>query len=169
MGSWIAWILVFGALAAPFWPSVPGLAAMGLALFGVLHLAVLIHERIEEDRVGDHMSPNEYEFYCAAQLRKRKWRAEVTKASQDQGVDIVATKGRIRIVLQCKKYAKPVGNHAVQQIVAAIAHEDADRGVVVATTEFTRAAKTLAASNNILLLHHRDLPRIDRLLKQTAP
>jgi restriction system protein len=166
---WVAWIILFGALAAPFWPTLPGLASMGLALFGVLHLAILAYEQIEEERVNEFMSPNEYEFYCAAQLKKRKWRAEVTKASQDQGVDIIATKGRIRIVLQCKKYSKPVGNHAVQQIVAAIAHEDADRGVVVATSEFTRAAKILAASNNVLLLHHRDLSRIDRLLKQTAP
>jgi restriction system protein len=164
---WVAWVFGFGALAAPFWPNVMGLVFMGLALFGVLHLAVLIYERIDDDDVDDRMSPYEYEIYCAELLARRKWKADVTKASQDQGVDIVATKGRLRLVLQCKKYSKPVGNHAVQQIVAAIAHEDADRGVVVATTPFTRAAKKLAASNNVLLLHHRDLSRIDRLLKQT--
>jgi restriction system protein len=166
--KWLLWILISGGLAAPFWPNAFGLFFMGLASFGVLHLAVLIVEQINEDTISDSMSGYEYELYCARQLDKRKWRTRVTKASNDQGVDIVATKAGMRIVLQCKKYSKPVGNHAVQQIVAAIAHEDAERGVVVATSDFTRAARILAASNNVLLLHHSDLPRIDRLLKRTA-
>lgn len=166
--GWVLWIFAFGALAGPFWPSRFALACMGLALFGVLHLAVLIYEQIVEDDINDRMSPYEYEHYCAAQLTRRKWRTTVTKASNDQGVDIIATKAGRRIVLQCKKYAKPVGNQAVQQIVAAIAHEDAERGVVVATSDFTRAARKLAASNNVLLLHHRDLRNIDRLLARSS-
>jgi restriction system protein len=79
-------------------------------------------------------------------------------------VDIVADKRRMRIVIQCKKYSKPVGNRAVQEIVAAIAHEGAQRGVVVTTSAYTTAAEKLAASNQVLLLHHADLRRIDRLL-----
>jgi restriction system protein len=165
---WVLWIIAFGALAAPFWPTGFALVCMGLSLFGVLHLAVLIYEQIIEDDINARMSPYEYERYCAAQLEKRRWRTIVTKAAHDQGVDIIATKAGRRIVLQCKKYAKPVGNQAVQQIVAAIAHESAERGVVVATSDFTRAARKLAASNNVLLLHHRDLRDIDRLLARSA-
>ena len=74
----------------------------------------------------------------------------------------------MRIVIQCKKYSKPVGNRAVQEIVAAIAHEGARRGVVVATADYTPAAVRLAASNQVLLLHHADLRRIDRLLARSA-
>ncbi|MEK4035181.1 restriction endonuclease [Methylocystis sp. IM2] len=74
------------------------------------------------------MTPQEYEHYCAALLRESRWAARVTRASGDQGVDIVAEKRGARIVVQCKKYRKPVGNRAVQEIVAAIAHEDAQRG-----------------------------------------
>jgi restriction system protein len=164
---WVLWILALGALAAPFWPKTPGIVLMSLALFGVLHLAVLVHQEIVEEDITDHMSPYEYEHYCAKLLSRKKWDTHVTKAAHDQGVDIVATKAGLRIVLQCKKYSKPVGNQAVQQITAAIAHEGAERGVVVASADFTQAAKQLAESNNVLLLHHRDLPNIDRLLKRS--
>jgi len=160
----VIWIVLFTGVAGFFWPHGPGVASMGLALIGLLHLAVLVHDHITEARFHDDMSPEEFEYYCAAVLREIKWNARVTQASGDQGVDIVAEKGGMRIVIQCKKYSKPVGNRAVQEIVAAIAHEDAQRGVVVTTSDYTPAAQRLAASNQVLLLHHADLRRIDRLL-----
>ncbi len=166
MTKWIAWIALFTCLAGPYWPHTPGLVFMALALFGLLHMAVLVYEQIAQPRFDDNMTPWEYEHYCAAVLRDTQWTAHVTRASGDQGVDIVAEKRGARIVVQCKKYSKPVGNRAVQEIVAAIAHEDAQRGVVVATSGYTRAAERLAASNKVLLLHHSQLHRIDRLLQQ---
>lgn len=159
----VIWIVVFTVLAGFFWPRAAGVVFMGLAFLGLLHLAVLAHEEITEARFHEDMSPEEFEHYCAAVLREMKWNARVTRASGDQGVDIVADKRGMRIVIQCKKYSKPVGNRAVQEIVAAIAHEDAQRGVVVATSDYTPAAERLAASNQVLLLHHADLRRIDRL------
>lgn len=164
LAVWVLWTAGFTLLSGPFWPRAPGLVFMGLGLFGLLHLGVLIFERISLPQFDEKMTPAEFEHYCAEVLRACKWTARVTAISGDQGVDIVAEKRGVRIVLQCKKYAKPVGNRAVQEIVAGIAHEEAERGVVVTTSGYTRAAERLAASNNILLLHHDDLPRLDRLL-----
>jgi restriction system protein len=141
---------------------------MSFAFIGLLHMAVLVYEEIAGAKFREDMSPREFEHYCAAVLREMKWKARVTQASGDQGVDIVAEKRGMRIVIQCKKYSKPVGNRAVQEIVAAIAHEGARRGVVVATADYTPAAVKLAASNQVLLLHHADLRRIDRLLARSA-
>ncbi|WP_457797675.1 restriction endonuclease [Methylocystis sp. S23] len=162
---WVVWIFAFLALAGFFWPRMPGLAFMGLALFGVLHLAVLVYEEIAEPRFREDMTPGEFEHYCAAALRRAKWRAHVTPASGDQGVDIVAEKRGLRIVVQCKMYSKPVGNRAVQEIAAGVAHAEAQRGVVVTTIGYTPAAEALAESNGVLLLHHSELRRIDRLLQ----
>ncbi len=164
---WVIWTVLFTALAGVYWPLAPGLVFIGLAFFGVLHLAVLVFLSITEAQFYEDMTPEEFEHYCAAVLREQKWRARVTQASGDQGADVVADKRGLRIVIQCKKYSKPVGNRAVQEIVAAIAHEGAQRGVVVATNEYTAAAKKLAASNNVLLLHHSQLRRIDRLLARS--
>ncbi|HEY8070490.1 MAG TPA: restriction endonuclease [Methylocystis sp.] len=162
------WIIAFTVLAGFFWPRALGLVCMGLAFIGLLHMAVLVYEEIAGAKFREDMSPREFEHYCAAVLREMKWKARVTQASGDQGVDIVAEKRGVRIVIQCKKYSKPVGNRAVQEIVAAIAHEGARRGVVVATADYTPAAVKLAASNQVLLLHHADLHRIDRLLARCA-
>lgn len=168
VAGWVVAIFFFTALAGCFWPRMAGLFFMGLAFFGVLHLAVLVYEQIAEPQFRDDMSPEEFEHYCAALLRQAKWRAKVTPASGDQGVDIVAEKRGLRIVVQCKMYSKPVGNRAVQEIVAGIAHVDAQRGVVVTTIGYTPAAEALAASNNVLLLRHSQLRRIDRLLARTT-
>lgn len=161
-----AWIFVFLTLAAPTWPQTPGLIFMALSLFGVIHMGVLVYDRIHGPKYDPAMSPTDFEHYCAAILRERKWDARVTQTSGDQGIDIVAEKRGVRLVLQCKKYSKPVGNRAVQEIVAGIAHEAAQRGAVVSTNGYTRAARRLAASNNILLLNHTDLHRIDKFLNQ---
>ena len=161
----LVWFVVFTILAGYVWPSGLGLACMGLAYLGVLHLAMLVFEEVTSPQFHADMSPEEFERYCASVLRERKWDARVTPASGDQGVDIVADKRGLRIVVQCKKYSKPVGNRAVQEIVAGIAHRDAQRGVVVATSGYTASAIKLAASNAVLLLHHSELHRIDRLLR----
>jgi len=168
VAGWVAWILVCDVLAGWRWPDRTGLVFMGLALFGVLHLAVLVYEEIAEPQYREDMSPEEFEHYCAAVLRRAKWRAFVTQASGDQGVDIVAEKRGLRIVLQCKKYAKPVGNRAVQEIAAGVAFAQARRGVVVTTSGYTPAAEALAESNGVLLLHHSELSRIDRHLRTNS-
>jgi restriction system protein len=165
VGYCVIWIAFFAALAGRFWPGSLGQLFMALSYSGILHLSVLAYEHIAGIKFDEKMSPEEFEHYCAAVLREGKWKARVTRASGDQGADIVAEKRGVRIVVQCKKYSKPVGNRAVQEIVAAIAHEAAQRGVVVTTSAYTPAAVSLAASNRVLLLHHSDLHRIDRLLR----
>jgi restriction system protein len=166
VAGWVLWTALFTLLSAPFWPHALGLTFMGLGLFGVLHLAVLTFERVKAPHFHERMTPTEFEHYCAAILEQYGWRANVTQASADQGVDIVAEKRGMRIVVQCKKYSKPVGNRAVQEVVAGVGHAQAQRGVVVTTDKYTKAAERLAASNNVLLLHHSQLHRLDRLLRK---
>jgi len=103
------------------------------------------------------MSPYDYEFYCAQLFEKEGWVAKVTQASSDQGVDVQANKGGLHLVAQCKKYAKPVGNKAVQEIVAGMRYYNANKGVVIATNGFTRSAVKLANANNINLIHHSEI------------
>lgn len=111
------------------------------------------------------MRPWEFEAFCAEQLQRVGWNAQVTQASRDQGVDVVAQKGRLRVVLQCKLYSSPVGNKAVQEIVAGRTHEQANYGAVVTNNTYTTPAEELAATNGILLLHYSDLPQLETLLK----
>jgi restriction system protein len=163
----VFWIVLFFVLAGVFWPRLSGVVFVVLAYVGILHLIVLAYEQVARPRFRKSMSPQEFEHYCAAVLQERRWKTRVTRMSGDQGVDIVAEKRGLRIAIQCKKYSKPVGNQAVQEVVAAMAHVGAQRGVVVTTLGYTPAAERLAASNRVLLLLHSDLGRIDKLLSRS--
>ena len=63
----------------------------------------------------------------------------------------------MRLVVQCKRYGKPVGNGAVQEIAAAMRYWSGDMAVVVSNAGFTPAARKLAAATGVELLHHDDL------------
>jgi restriction system protein len=115
---------------------------------------------------SDAMTPAEFEILCAEELRRAGWNARVTMQGRDQGVDVVAEKGDIRVVIQCKLYARPVGNKAVQEVAAAKAHEQASYGIVVTNSRYTPAAEQLASTNGIRLLHYSDLRNLHNLLCQ---
>ena len=110
------------------------------------------------------MTPGEFEAFCAQELKSAGWNARVTKGSRDQGVDVVATKNGRRLVLQCKLYSQPVGNKAVQEVVAAKGHERAQFGAVVTNNRYTSAAQDLANTNSVLLLHYSDLRNVENML-----
>lgn len=117
---------------------------------------------------SDDFSPAEFEAFCAHRLIGVGWNARVTRQSRDQGVDVIAEKDGMRLAIQCKLYRGSIGNKAVQEIVAARAHEGADRGIAVSNSRYTAAAHQLARTNAVLVLHYRDLDEIDAVLRRGA-
>jgi HJR/Mrr/RecB family endonuclease len=117
---------------------------------------------------SETMTPAQYEVYCAEELKRHGWDASVTKGSRDQGVDVVASKSGMRVVLQCKLYSQPVGNKAVQEVVAARNFERVRFGVVVSNNSYTGPAQTLASANGVYLLHHRELAGLENLLRNST-
>ncbi|MQX35678.1 restriction endonuclease [Roseospira navarrensis] len=105
-----------------------------------------------------------FERFCAGLLDRAGWTTEVTAASQDQGVDIIATRDGVRVAIQCKKYGGPVGNKAVQEASTARLHARCRHAAVVTNATFTRSASALAQSSSVLLLHYSDLARLDAIL-----
>lgn len=102
----------------------------------------------------------EFEVFCAEELKKGGWQVTLTGASRDQGADIIAMRGRETIVVQCKLLNRPVGNYAVQEVVAARSYHNCDRSVVVSNQSFTSSAIELAATNDVLLCHWSELARL---------
>ena len=106
------------------------------------------------ERVRDGV---EFELFCAEELRRGGWRVALTGASRDQGADIVAERGPERLVVQCKFLNRPVGNHAVQEVVAARSHHLGNRALVASNQRFTASAAELAATNGVELCHWSEL------------
>lgn len=109
------------------------------------------------------MTGGEYEQYCASRLEAHGWRVRVTPEGADQGVDIIAEKDGVKVVVQCKRYSQPVGNKAVQEAMAGKQFEGAAKAAVVSNASFTTAARQLAAKANVQLLHHSELDSLGQL------
>ena len=68
--------------------------------------------------------------------------------------------GGERLVVQCKLLGRPVGNYAVQEVVAARSHHQGNRALVVSNQRFTSSCIELAATNGVELCHWSELARL---------
>jgi len=116
-----------------------------------------IKKEDRESKFDPKMSPYDYESFCANEFNKNGWEAAATGGSSDQGVDVIAKKKGSILAGQCKMFSKPVGNKAVQEIVAGMKYYKATTGIVIATNGFTKSAYALAEANNIKLIHHSEI------------
>lgn len=89
----------------------------------------------------DYMDGHDFEIVCAKILQSNGFSdVEVTKASGDYGIDILARKSGVRYAIQCKCYSSPVGNHAVQEAYSGAAYYGGRIPVVLTNQTFTPAA-----------------------------
>lgn len=111
------------------------------------------------------LTPWQFELACADALNAAGWQARVTSASGDQGIDVLAKRQGVTVVIQCKLYSKPVGNKAVQEAIAGKTYAGADHAAVVSNASYTASAVRLAQVAKVHLLGPGDLERLHRILK----
>jgi HJR/Mrr/RecB family endonuclease len=99
----------------------------------------------------DMMDGKEFENFVALIFSKMGYQTEVTKASGDQGIDVIATKGDKKIGIQAKCYSSTVGNSAIQEAVAGKAFYKLDKVIVATNNFFTDSALQLAQANGVVL------------------
>ena len=93
-----------------------------------------------------------FEEYCANILRSQGYKhVKVTKASGDQGVDVLAFRKRKKYAIQCKYYSEPVSNTAVQEVLAGKLYYKCDEAIVMTNSTFTQSAKELAEKTGVEL------------------
>jgi hypothetical protein len=101
----------------------------------------------------------EFENYLAQRLKNAGYSVAGTRATGDQGADLIAKRDGKTIAIQAKGYSGTVGNEAVQEIVGALRFYKADEGWVVTNSTFTPPARVLARANNVRLIDGNDLKR----------
>jgi hypothetical protein len=97
------------------------------------------------------MSGSQFELYVAGLLRAMGHNTRVLGGSGDQGVDLIVDYQGERVAVQCKNYAKPVGNKPVQEVFAGAQHHRCQQAWVVAPAGFTNGASELARSVGVQL------------------
>ncbi|WP_328356335.1 restriction endonuclease [Mycobacterium sp. NBC_00419] len=110
----------------------------------------------------DAMTGVEFEHYVAAVLRGRGYDIEMTKATGDFGVDLIATRDGVRTAVQCKRAARLVNGAAIQQVVAGAAVYECTATMVVSNHRYTRAAEQLAEVHGCALVDRTRLARLAR-------
>ncbi|WP_435199769.1 restriction endonuclease [Qipengyuania sp. 902] len=110
---------------------------------------------------------HEFEHWVASALKSFGWSASVTSGSGDQGIDVIASRSGRTVGLQCKLYSGPVGNKAVQEAFAGRSYHRVEKVAVISNSRFTPSAQELAASTDVILLSHHDLPALyDKVFKK---
>lgn len=105
----------------------------------------------------DQLNGYDFEAFLSVLFKKMGFNVLKTSASSDQGADLIINKFGKKSVVQAKRYKNKVGNKAIQEITAAVPQYDANQGIVVTNSEFTKPAKELAKSNNIVLVNRDKL------------
>ena len=116
-------------------------------------------EALEVELADD---PIAFEHRCADILRRAGWDARVVGGSGDQGADVVAERDGKQMIVQCKRYSRPIGNKAVQEAAAARAYYRAHLAAVVGTAPFTDSAHDLAKATDVILTDEAGLIEIGR-------
>lgn len=103
-----------------------------------------------------NMSPDAFERLCQRVLRESFTKVEVTGKSGDGGIDGVGVlRGNLlsfHVRFQCKRCAGEVGAGAIRDFRGAMARR-ADKGLLITTGSFTRAAQREAVRDGAPAIH----------------
>ena len=109
------------------------------------------------------IDPYEFEEFIADLWDLQGWRTKVTPASNDGGIDVIASKGLIRKqtwAFQVKRHGpgSKVGTPAVQQYSSLPhQHRTIDRVAIISSNTFTDGAREIAAKLDVTLIDGEEL------------
>ena len=93
------------------------------------------------------IGPRQFEEMIAELLYSQGFEVQLTKQTRDNGYDILALKGikgltPMKVLVECKRFSsKKVGIELIRSFKEVLATEDANRGIIVTTSYFTRDAQ----------------------------
>lgn len=115
----------------------------------------------------NRLSGIEFEKLCAAIISDMGFQIELTKASGDGGIDIIARNSlplyRGKYIVQCKRYSGTVGEPILRDLYGVVMSERANKGILMTTGTFTRSAIAFAEGKPLELI---DISGIESLLTQ---
>ncbi|WBL47736.1 restriction endonuclease [Clostridium estertheticum] len=105
----------------------------------------------------DIMTGIEFEIFIEKLFQCLGYTTVITKASGDQGVDLIIVKNNYKIGVQAKCYSNKVSNSAIQEVVAGRKYYKCDKVMVVTNNFFTKSAVELAKVNDVTLWNRETL------------
>jgi Holliday junction resolvase len=121
------------------------------------------------------LSGKQFEVELAGVFRNAGFRAELTVASGDQGVDIWLYTERGKEIIQCKAHSGQVGPAVARELYGTLKHFGASAAILASTSGFTKGVKLFARNkpirlmdlSDIIALQERNLGSNPRIVTQT--
>jgi len=108
-----------------------------------------------------------FEELCLSLVRAMGFSATTTSATADGGIDIIATSTQPlfsgKYIIQCKDWSNTVGEPVVRDLYGVVHAESANKGILITTSRFTKAAQRFAEGKPLELI---DGEQFNDLLKQ---
>lgn len=121
-----------------------------------------------EDAVR-RMTWRDFERLVGEAFRRRGYDVTRSEPGPDGGVDLIATKGRERVLVQCKHWrARRVGVKVVRELYGVVVAKHASAGYVVTSGVFTEEAREFAQGSSIELIDGNRLSSLIREVGRTA-
>lgn len=102
------------------------------------------------------MSGIDFEVVCQQLVESMGFRAEITKASGDGGIDLIAHNYQPllsgKYIIQCKRYSGSVGEPIIRDLYGVVMSERANKGILMTTGQFTRSAIAFAEGKPMELI-----------------
>jgi len=100
----------------------------------------------------------DFEQFLVRAFEMLGYQVQTTKASGDQGADLLVTGKGIKLAVQAKGYDSSVGNHAVMEVVAGMHFYQCVSCAVITNSHFTPTAEKLAQANGCRLIDGAHIP-----------
>jgi HJR/Mrr/RecB family endonuclease len=135
---------------------VAGAILFGLSYFLKRREREKLHKTVENAKIpGDllDISPAQFEKMAVELFQMAGHSAKRTGSTGDHGIDVVVnSKKGEKWVVQCKRWRGYVGEPVVRDFYGAMQHEKADRGIIITTGTYSKAAQEWAKGKPIVLM-----------------
>jgi len=106
----------------------------------------------------------------AALYRKLGYGVETTKATGDEGIDLILRKNGATVLVQCKGHSRPIGVGAIRDLYGTLMHHKADRAVLACPAGFTQGVIEFVQGKPIELISARELVyMVEKAQGETLP
>jgi restriction system protein len=138
---------------------IAGISTVIAAMIWKLSKTLSYRTKLRKSNINeiDSMDGVQFEHYLKELYKSKGYRVELTPTTGDFGADLILNKDGKRFVVQAKRYSKPVGIKAVQEVVSAIKMYRATEAWVVTNNVYTKAAIELAKTHDVVLIGREQL------------
>jgi|GEM_PF-1357901 len=93
----------------------------------------------------------QFEFEMANLFRLKGYTSFVTRATSDDGIDVFASNDNEKVIIQCKRWTRPVGRDKIDELAGVMNRYGVDRAILATTSAFSEDGKRAADKNKIEL------------------